>query len=176
MAKKPDPILLGLPSPSLRKIVKLSGAELQNHIERLVGEANHIRNRMESLKTRDPVPQEHIEMLQRQLERLNTLEQIGRDKLAGKPSPHLEQLQRARTPRPSHRPTRGYRHRGGSPRAQGATGPAGASDSFGNSFPSRSGGGYSGGYSGGYRSRRDDDTRGNTNGGSPRIDGPGGYE
>ena len=112
-------------------------------------------------------------MLQKQLERLNTLEQIGRDKLAGKSSPHLEELQRTRSPRPSHRPTRGYRHRGGSPRAQGAPGVGGNPAGSSYSRPS----GYSSGYSG-YSSRRDEDRpAGGSGGGSPpRVDGTGGYE
>ena len=173
-AKKPDPVLLGLPSPSLRKIIKMDADELAAHVERIVGEATHIRNRMEALAARDPQPTEHLAMLQKQLERLTTLEQIGRDKLAGKPSPFLEQAERQRSssPRPSNRPTRGYRHRGGSPRAQQG-GYRERSGGSGGSSPSSGAGGYSG-YS---RPRRDDDTpRNSGNGNSPRVEGPGGYE
>ena len=156
---KPDPILLGLPSPSLRKISRMNDEELTEHIERLVGEATHIRNRMEALKAKDPVPAEHLDMLQKQLDRLSTLEQIGRDKLAGKTSPLLDQ--QPERPRTSHRPTRGFRHRGGSPRAT-KPGSPGATSSSGGSYSSF-------GNSQGYQ--RPDTTKR-----PPRIDGPGGYE
>jgi hypothetical protein len=104
MQRHRDPILLGLPSPSLRKMQRMTLDELAAHIERIVTEAGHVERRIAALReeTENPDAKAHIEMLEKQLHRLKTLEQMGRDRLEGKPPRDEPDQTRSSRPRPSH--------------------------------------------------------------------------
>ncbi len=84
---------------------KMTLEELTEHVERLVTEAGHIERKLAQLQEVIPPPADRINMLQKSLHRLKTLEQMARDRLEGRP------------PRDEPSPERGHRPRSGPPRA-----------------------------------------------------------
>ncbi len=144
--RRRDPILMGLPSPSLAKINRMNSAELTEHIKALEVEAGHIRAKLEKMAAKEPVDEAHVKLLKEQLARLEALGNIAKERIAS------GQADR-RTPSPS----RGYSSDGGS-RGYGGGGPSrgysgggGRPGGYGNRSDSGGGGGYrgSGGSSGG---------------------------
>jgi len=82
--RKPDPMLMGEPSPSLAKINKMNQEQLLERIESLQRESMHLLNKIERLKPLLPLPVEKIDILITQLARLRMLEKVARDRLSGK--------------------------------------------------------------------------------------------
>ncbi|MBI1337952.1 MAG: hypothetical protein GC164_13470 [Phycisphaera sp.] len=124
--KRTMPILQGEPSPSLARINRMNAKELEERITSLKLEAQRITTRIGHLKIQNPVPEEKIVVLVKQVERLEALQKIAGDRLEYKKQQALLYGDRA--------PGQGGGYRGGS---------------GGGGYRGNSGGG--GGYSGGYR-------------------------
>jgi hypothetical protein len=82
--RRPDPVLMGEPSPALSKMARMNRADLALQIERLITEATRIKAKVEKLKAHKPCPEERVVALNEQLKRLAALEQTARNKLAVK--------------------------------------------------------------------------------------------
>ena len=82
--RKPDPMLMGMPSPSLAIINKMNQEKLLERIESLHRESMHLLNKLERLKPMTPLPAEQIDVLITQLARLRVLEKLARETLTGK--------------------------------------------------------------------------------------------
>ncbi len=78
------PVLLGKPSPSLARINKMNAEELIARIDSLSTERARLARRIEHLKIQDPVPQQRIDRLSRQIRRLAALQKTAGDRLAEK--------------------------------------------------------------------------------------------
>lgn len=79
--QRPLPILLGEPSPSLAKINKMNPAQLAQRIQSLSVEAGRIARKIEHLKLQPTPPQDRIEELSKQFNRLGVLEKTARERL-----------------------------------------------------------------------------------------------
>lgn len=154
MPRKPRyPLLMGLPSPSLVKMKRMTPDELTVRVDRLNQEAERLTKKIGNLKSMKPAPEERITQLNKQLERLAVLVQRYRDRLEGKPLPPDEYAPQ------SHRPR--YGTRGFTPRpryGRGGNAPFGSSTGgghyggFGGSRPAYGGGSHTTGGSAGYGS------------------------
>ena len=78
--KRRDPMLMGLPSPSLTKMGRMGPAEINQHVEHLQVEAQRIASKLERLQQVKPLPTAKIETLRKQLDRLKALEKAARDR------------------------------------------------------------------------------------------------
>lgn len=147
--RKPDPMFLGVPSPSLRKMQRMSVQELQQQVERLTMEGKRLLEKAERLKTITPLPQDRIEQLNKQKLRLDALAKVAQNEL-------VQRQQQGASDRGHGRP--GGRGSYGSGRGYGSSrgGYGGGGGSAGGRGYGRSGhGSSSGGGSGdrgGYRS------------------------
>ena len=77
---KEFPMFMGLPSPSLARINRMSQERLRTHVESLQRESIHILNKLERLKTITPSPTEKMDAMILLLARLRGLEKIARDR------------------------------------------------------------------------------------------------
>lgn len=82
--RRPDPMLLGRPSPSLARIGRMNIAELEQRIERLREEAAHLNRRVENLRNLEPQPFDRIEKLSMEIKRLGLLKRAARQRLEAK--------------------------------------------------------------------------------------------
>lgn len=82
--RRPDPVLMGEPSPSLAKMNRMNRADLALQIDRLKTEAARLVIKVENLKAHKPCPEERVKALTAQLARLAALEQAARNRLAVK--------------------------------------------------------------------------------------------
>lgn len=79
--RKPDPMFLGVPSPSLSKMRRMSVTLLQQQIERLTMEGKRLLEKAERLKTITPCPEERIAQLGKQKLRLDALAKVAQTEL-----------------------------------------------------------------------------------------------
>ncbi len=82
--RKPDPVLMGVPSPSLAKMSKMNMVDLNAQIDRLTIEGSRLASKIERLTVHKPSPVEHITQLKAQLERLEVLKKAAQERLAAK--------------------------------------------------------------------------------------------
>jgi len=75
--KKHGPIFLGQPSPSLRKMGRMTQAELIEHLQRLQEQADHVAQRIQAAPQRTGMSDEKLHDLTKLHERLNALKQEG---------------------------------------------------------------------------------------------------
>jgi chromosome segregation ATPase len=82
--KRPDPVLMGEPSPSLGRINKMNMEQLRERIVVLETEAARITTRIKNLSHVQPVDESRIKILQEQIERLEVLAKAAKERLEGK--------------------------------------------------------------------------------------------
>ena len=93
--RRPDPMLLGQPSPSLSKINRMNIAELEVRIERLRTESARITKRINNLKRERPVPQNRIDQLTVEIKRLGLLRRAAEKRLEAKLKRRAEHLKKS---------------------------------------------------------------------------------
>lgn len=128
--RRSDPVFMGQPSPSLAKINRMTPQQLTDRIQALEVEAERISQKIKNLSNMQPRDEKRIALLTEQRERLAALQQIAKDRLAGKP------------PLPEHRPSSGYSGRSNirtyrGPRTPGDFGSGGSRGYGGGRFPRR---------------------------------------
>jgi hypothetical protein len=77
-------MLLGVPSPSLAKMNRMSASELADHIDRLDNEIKALTAKTERLEKIDPKPKDQIKTLIEQRERLNVLLRLAKERFGRK--------------------------------------------------------------------------------------------
>ncbi len=82
--KRPAPMLMGVPSPSLARINKMNMADLEERIERLAVERQRLQEKIERLQAITPPPGDRIDELGDQIKRLAVLQRTAKDRLATK--------------------------------------------------------------------------------------------
>lgn len=102
--KRSDPMLLGEPSPSLTKINKMPVALLGEHVKALAIERERLVAKLVNLEAHKPRPDAKIEVLKKQVARLQALEDAAKRKSEGKPILPQQPIQSQYSRRPYHRP------------------------------------------------------------------------
>lgn len=82
--KQPDPMLLGLPSPSLARIGRMNIEQLETHIERLKVEAERLTKRIGNLKKVKEDPDSQVGELTSALKRVGLLRRAAEKRLETK--------------------------------------------------------------------------------------------
>ena len=82
--RRPDPILMGEPSPSLAKINRMNMQQLAERIKALETESAHLSAKIERLSQVEPRDDEKIAALTEQKARLAALADVARKRLSGK--------------------------------------------------------------------------------------------
>ncbi len=82
--KRPAPMLMGVPSPSLAKINKMNMVDLEARIERLHTERQRLQEKIQRLQAITPPPGDRIDDLGDQVKRLAVLERTAKDRLVTK--------------------------------------------------------------------------------------------
>jgi len=77
-------MLLGVPSPSLAKMNRMSAAELADHIDRLDNEIKALDAKIDRLEKIEPRPEDRIKTLNDQIERLNVLLRLAKERFGRK--------------------------------------------------------------------------------------------
>ena len=121
------PMLLGLPSPSLAKMNRMNSAELQERLERLTTEQQCLEVKLKNLEAHRPRPDQKIELLKAQVDRLKVLQETAKSKLAGK------EERRAAGQQAGGFAGTGYRRQ--QPSSPGPTGPASSGYSSNRTYP-----------------------------------------
>jgi septal ring factor EnvC (AmiA/AmiB activator) len=96
--RRPDPLLLGEPSPALGKIMKMNREQLQGRIANIRTEMSSLTAKIAALKQQEPKPQEKIDGLALQLARLMSVQKAAADRLAEK-TERADQREGPRRPR-----------------------------------------------------------------------------
>jgi hypothetical protein len=157
--RKPLPMLMNEPSPSLASINRMNQEELTERIESLQLEATNLLNKIDRLKEVKPPPLEKIDNLAIQVERLKALETAARDRLSGK-----QERSTQRTQGGGGQGGQGGGYGGG---RQGGGGYGGGGQG-GNGGQGGSGGQGGGGYGGGSRGYGRPGYGGGPSSGNPR--------
>lgn len=97
--RRPDPILMGEPSPGLARINRMNIAQLAERIDRLKAEAAILAKKIERLKAQDPLPQAEINTVTVQVARLRALEKAARERMDGKSQRRDRRSPSPRSPR-----------------------------------------------------------------------------
>lgn len=82
--KRAEPMLMGVPSPSLAKINKMNTDELVERIAALGVERERIATKIKNLSAMTPRDEARITELKTQASRLTALENVAKDRLSGK--------------------------------------------------------------------------------------------
>ncbi|MCC6581609.1 MAG: hypothetical protein IT440_14345 [Phycisphaeraceae bacterium] len=82
--RRPDPILMGQPSPSLAKINKMNMEELKERIASLETEKGHLSHKVEQLSQKEPRDEVKITELKALMSRLGALVNVAKERLEGK--------------------------------------------------------------------------------------------
>lgn len=111
--KRAEPMLMGVPSPSLAKINKMNTDELVERIAALTVERERIATKIKNLSAMTPRDEARITELKTQASRLAALENVAKDRLSGK---NERREQREQTPgSPGNSGSVGYSRSTGTP-------------------------------------------------------------